>query len=67
MLLSIVGVALFNFCGVSLTKALSGSSRATIDACRTIFVWAYSVHAGWEKFTPVQLAGFALLVRGLSL
>ena len=37
----------FNYCGISVTKNLSGAARATIDACRTLLIWAFSlsVHA----------------------
>jgi hypothetical protein len=33
---SIVSIAFFNFFGISVTKSLSGASRATIDACRWV-------------------------------
>ncbi len=36
---SVVSIAWFNWCGVSVTKRLSGAARCTIDACRTIFIW----------------------------
>ncbi|KDD71182.1 hypothetical protein H632_c5625p0, partial [Helicosporidium sp. ATCC 50920] len=42
---TVLSIAFFNFFGVSVTKNLSGASRATIDACRTIFVWMFSLYA----------------------
>ena len=53
---SIASIALFNFSGIMVTKQLSGSSRATIDACRTAMVWAFSLLIGWEHFHLLQVA-----------
>ena len=46
------------------TQALSGAARATIDACRTLFVWLVSLWLGWERFLPLQVVGFAVLFSG---
>ena len=46
--------AFFNFFGISVTKNLSGAARCTIDACRTLFVWAFSLAAGWERFHGLE-------------
>ena len=40
---SVLSIAAFNYCGISVTKHLSGAARATIDACRTLFIWAFSL------------------------
>ncbi len=37
-----------------MTKNLSGAARCTIDACRTLFVWAFSLAAGWERFHGLE-------------
>jgi hypothetical protein len=66
-LLSVFSVAAFNFCGIGVTKRLSGASRATIDATRTLFVWLFALSCGWERVLPLQLLGFAVLVAGSSL
>jgi drug/metabolite transporter (DMT)-like permease len=66
-LLSVFSVALFNFCGIGVTKRLSGASRATIDATRTLFVWLFALACGWERAMPLQMLGFAVLVAGSSL
>lgn len=50
--------------GVSVTKQLSGASRATIDACRTLFIWAFSLQVGWEQFHMLQVGGGAGAQRG---
>ncbi|EIE26741.1 hypothetical protein COCSUDRAFT_4914, partial [Coccomyxa subellipsoidea C-169] len=63
----IISIAFFNFFGISVTKKLSGASRCTIDACRTLFVWAFSMWAGWENFHTLQVVGFLVLVSGTSL
>lgn len=68
---SIFSIAFFNFFGITLTKRLSGASRATIDACRTLFVWMYSLHVGWEEKGTLkitfQVLGFLVLISGTSM
>ena len=61
---SLFSVALFNFFGVTLTKRLSGGSRAAIDALRTVMIWVFALAARWETFHWLQLLGFAVLVCG---
>ena len=51
---------------VSVTKKLSGAARATIDACRTLFVWFFCLWAGWERFHLLQVVGFVILLSGTS-
>ena len=41
----------------AVTKSLSGAARATIDACRTLFIWLYCLHVGWERFHMLQVGG----------
>ncbi|KAK3839181.1 MAG: integral membrane protein-like protein [Linnemannia elongata] len=57
-------ISSFNFFGISVTKIICATSRSTIDSCRTLFIWAISLYFGWEKFIPLQVLGFALLVYG---
>ena len=68
---SIFSIAFFNSFGITLTKRLSGASRATIDACRTLFVWMYSIHVGWEEKGLIkiilQVVGFFVLISGTSM
>ena len=59
-LASILSIAAFNFFGISVTKNLSGAARATIDACRTLFVWAFSLGIGWERFHALEVGCFRL-------
>jgi hypothetical protein len=51
----------------AVTKSLSGAARATIDACRTLFIWLYALHVGWEHFHLLQVVGFMVLISGTSL
>lgn len=39
----------------SVTKNLSGAARATIDACRTLFIWLFALRMGWERFHALQV------------
>ncbi|KAJ9524510.1 hypothetical protein QJQ45_019531 [Haematococcus lacustris] len=61
---SVLSIGVFNFFGLSVTAALSGSARATIDATRTLFIWLFSLAAGWESFHELQVVGFAVLLAG---
>ena len=49
---------LFNMFGVAVTKRLSGASRASIDACRTLLIWLFCLRAGWERFHMLQVGGW---------
>jgi drug/metabolite transporter (DMT)-like permease len=64
---TVLSVALFNACGVMVTKRLSGASRAAIDAARTAVVWVASLALGWERFVFLQAVGFAVLLCGSSI
>lgn len=60
----IFSIAFFNFCGLTVTKVMSATSRTTIDAMRTLSVWIVSLLIGWEFFLWPQIIGFAVLVFG---
>ncbi|KAF3937062.1 hypothetical protein ABW19_dt0201797 [Dactylella cylindrospora] len=66
-LMIMVSIGAFNFFGISVTRSVSATSRSTIDTCRTLFIWIVSLGLGWEKFIPLQLFGFGLLVYGTFL
>eukprot|EP01025_Chloroclados_australasicus_P038291 TRINITY_DN3933_c2_g1_i2.p1 TRINITY_DN3933_c2_g1~~TRINITY_DN3933_c2_g1_i2.p1 ORF type:complete len:518 (+),score=34.21 TRINITY_DN3933_c2_g1_i2:139-1692(+) len=57
-------VALFNFFGLWISKELSGLSRASIDALRTVLVWGFSFGIGWEQLQILQMVGFLVMVAG---
>ncbi|KAJ2450593.1 hypothetical protein EV183_004194 [Coemansia sp. RSA 2336] len=59
-----LSIAMFNYFGLSVTRHLSATSRATIDTCRTLFIWMSSQALGWESFSWVQVVGFVILVYG---
>ena len=68
LLLGLILIAgVFNFTGAAITKKIGALSRTSIDACRTLFVWGFSVLFGWERFIPGQLAGFVLIVLGTAI
>ena len=64
---TVLSIAAFNFFGVSVTKRLSGGSRAAADAARTLLVWGVSLALGWESFHALQVLGFVVLLAGSSL
>ncbi|KCV69544.1 hypothetical protein H696_03965 [Fonticula alba] len=47
---SVISISFFNFFGLSVTKFMSATSRSTIDAMRTLFVWMFSLIFGWEAY-----------------
>ncbi|SGZ22390.1 BQ5605_C022g09482 [Microbotryum silenes-dioicae] len=59
-----ISIALFNFCGLAVTRTLSATSRSTIDTSRTLLIWLVSMSLGWEHFKWLQVIGFGLLVYG---
>jgi hypothetical protein len=59
---NVFSIAFFNYFGVSVTRAMSASTRMVLDSVRTILIWAVSLLVKWEDFCWVQLLGFA--VRG---
>lgn len=64
---AVVAIAAFNYFGIKVTKRLSGAARATIDACRTLFVWFFAILVGWEKLHGLQVVGFVVLLVGTSM
>ena len=62
----IASVATFNFCGISVTRELSGAARAAIDASRTALIWVCGIHIGWERFSALQAIGFGVIIAGTS-
>lgn len=63
---NMVSIACFNFFGISVTKHMAATTRMVLDSMRTIVIWGYSIGIGWQKFVPLQLAGFAALVIGMA-
>ncbi|OKL60312.1 hypothetical protein UA08_04132 [Talaromyces atroroseus] len=65
--LIMISIGGFNFFGLSVTKAVSATTRSTIDTSRTLFIWMVSLALGWESFKWLQVLGFVLLVYGTFL
>jgi hypothetical protein len=63
--LLIVSIALFNSCGMSVTKEMSATTRMVLDSVRTLFIWAFSLILKWETFQFLQPVGYLLLLMGL--
>ncbi|KAI8379428.1 uncharacterized protein BYT42DRAFT_568743 [Radiomyces spectabilis] len=59
-----LSIAFFNWFGLSITSTISATSRSTIDACRTLFIWMVSLSLGWEQFSWIQVIGFIVMVTG---
>lgn len=64
---TVLSISFFNFAGVSVTKELSATTRMVLDSVRTIVIWAFSLVAQWQQFTPLTLGGFVVLLTGMML
>jgi len=69
IIMAIIGnslsIAFFNFSGVSVTKEMSATTRMVLDSVRTIVIWLVAIILGWQKFNPLHLAGFVVLISGM--
>ena len=68
-ILSTFSIAIFNGCGIAVTKYASAAQRSTIDTSRTLLIWAFFLATpvswgGKEYFFWMQLIGFIFLVIG---
>jgi len=65
---NVISIAFFNFFGISVTKAMSATTRMVLDSIRTFVIWAFSLIVGWQKFNGwpgvLQVAGFIVLLAG---
>lgn len=63
-LLILLSIAIFNYCGLSITHRISATARSTVDTCRTLIVWIVAMSMKWETFQSLQFCGFVVLVFG---
>ncbi|XP_073985672.1 transport and golgi organization 9 [Rhodnius prolixus] len=64
---TIISIAFFNFAGITVTKELSATTRMILDSVRTLFIWGFSLIVSWQKFHPLQILGFLLLIMGMCI
>lgn len=77
IILGILTIAIYNVCGVTITKFVSSLARSVIDAVRTVLVWLFGIiltatnpysQWHWENLRApaiaIELVGFILLVSG---
>lgn len=64
MVLSAFAVMGFNYCGVSITKLVSATTRMVVDSIRTFVVWIFGMLVFHEEFHDLQVIGFLLLLAG---
>jgi len=67
MIGTIISISFFNFAGISVTKQISATTRTVLDSVRTFVIWIFSLAIGWQKFSPIQMAGFFVLILGMFL
>lgn len=60
-------IAVFNFCGITITNVLLLTSRSTVDTLRTLLVWIILLALRWELWNNLQAFGFVVLVSGTLL
>jgi hypothetical protein len=74
VILGIFSIALYNLCGVNVTKHVSAVARTVIDVARTVVIWLVGLAVTewtsrkWENMTwkanLVELVGYLILVFG---
>jgi len=47
---NILSIAVFNFCGITITKEMSATTRQVLDGGRVIIIWAVSLGVRWQPF-----------------
>jgi drug/metabolite transporter (DMT)-like permease len=57
MMGNLISIAFFNFCGISVTKVLSATTRMVLDSVRTGVIWIFALAVGWEKFNFLMFGG----------
>ena len=70
-------IAIFNVCGVNVTKHVSSLARSVVDVSRTVIVWIIGIiltattsskYYKWENLNAgaivVEAVGFVILVLG---
>ena len=60
----IVSVAFYNFSLLTVTKAKNATTRTVLDSFRDIFIWAFTLIVGWDKFNVIQACGYLILFTG---
>jgi hypothetical protein len=63
-IVSIFSLAVVNFTGVTVTQRAGAVARVTLEAARTLVIWAVELALGWATFNEVQLIGFIVLASG---
>lgn len=74
VLVYLISIAIFNFCGITIAGKLSAVHRTINDAMRTMIIWTVEIivyygmsktyGAAWTPHTYLQLVGFAFIILG---
>lgn len=75
---TVCSIAFFNFSGLSVTKAMSATTRMVLDSIRTVVIWLFCVFAttpynskehlqALTQYTPIEVVGFIVLLSGTFL
>ena len=60
----IVSVAFYNISLLTVTKTKNATTRTVLDSIRDIFIWAFTLIVGWDKFAVMQVCGYLVLFTG---
>ena len=60
----IISIALFNLCGLSVTREVNVTTRVILDNVRIVFVLLIGLAFQWQKFNFYQPIGCALVIIG---
>lgn len=74
--MGVLTIAIFNICGVTVTKRVSALARSIVDVTRTIVVWVVGLIITWSSngenawentrwgAIGIEFIGFVILVSG---
>lgn len=64
VIIAMVSLGLTNFFAMSVTKIASALTRAVLTITTLVLIWVYNLTVNHDKFYPLQLVGFIILIIG---
>ncbi|XP_045467133.1 solute carrier family 35 member F6-like isoform X2 [Harmonia axyridis] len=65
-IVNILSIAVYNFCGITVGKELTSTTRKVLDSLRVVIIWIVSMTVFGQKFQYLQLIGFIILLLGMG-
>ncbi|XP_044763609.1 solute carrier family 35 member F6-like isoform X2 [Coccinella septempunctata] len=65
-IVTVFSIAVYNFCGVTVSKELTSTTRKVLDSLRVVIIWIVSLTLFGQKFQYIQFIGFIILLLGMG-